>query len=183
MSGTTWTDERIALLKELWAQGLSQSQCAAALNKLPGGHVTRGAISGKVDRLGLQGRAVRNAVTREKRRRQATPWRKTGSQASEPTPARPAAKVFAVEPFVPSAEELVIPLAERKTIQTLVECSCRWPIGDPQHPDFHFCGKTKVPGLPYCEHHARRAYQPPDAKRRDRAIGKYVPVKVEKEIA
>lgn len=182
MSGTTWTDERIALLKELWAQGLSQSQCAAALNKLPGGHVTRGAISGKVDRLGLQGRAP---TLREKRNRhrQATPWRKTGGKTQEPTPVPRAPKALPPEPFVPSAEELVIPLAERKTIETLAGNDCRWPIGDPQHPDFHFCGKTKVPGLPYCEHHARRAYQPPDPKRRDRAIGKYVPVKVEKEIA
>ncbi len=30
---------------------------------------------------------------------------------------------------MPSVEELVIPLKERKTIQTLTECSCRWPIG------------------------------------------------------
>jgi GcrA cell cycle regulator len=35
--------------------------------------------------------------------------------------------------------------------------------------DFHFCGKNKVPGLPYCEFHARRAFQPPQARRRDRS--------------
>ena len=73
------------------------------------------------------------------------------------------------EPFVPSQEELVIPLKERKTIRTLTECSCRWPIGDPQHADFHFCGKNKVAGLPYCEFHARRAFQPPQVRRRDPA--------------
>ena len=62
----------------------------------------------------------------------------------------------------------MIPLNERKTIQTLTECHCRWPIGDPQMADFHFCGKTKVAGLPYCEFHARRAFQPPQARRRER---------------
>ena len=36
------------------------------------------------------------------------------------------------EPFVPSVEELDIPLKERRSIATLTECSCRWPIGDPQ---------------------------------------------------
>ncbi len=72
---------------------------------------------------------------------------------------------------MPPAEELVIPLAERKSIQTLTEQHCRWPIGDPQQADFHFCGKGKVPGLPYCEFHARRAYQPPQPRRRDRAVG------------
>ena len=65
---------------------------------------------------------------------------------------------------------MIIPLAERKTIQTLLECSCRWPIGDPQMSDFHFCGKDKVPGLPYCEFHARRAFQPPQARRREREL-------------
>ena len=65
-------------------------------------------------------------------------------------------------------EELVIPLAERKTIQTLTECSCRWPIGDPQSAEFHFCGKTKVLTLPYCEFHARRAFQPAVPRRRER---------------
>jgi GcrA cell cycle regulator len=74
------------------------------------------------------------------------------------------------EPYVPAVEELVIPMAERKTIQTLTEFHCRWPIGDPQLPDFHFCGKTKVAGLPYCEFHARRAFQPPQARRRDREV-------------
>jgi GcrA cell cycle regulator len=34
--------------------------------------------------------------------------------------------------------------------------------------DFHFCGKTKVLGLPYCEHHARRAFQPAVPRRRER---------------
>jgi len=71
-------------------------------------------------------------------------------------------------PHVPPAEELVIPVNERKYIQTLTESCCRWPIGDPQQPEFHFCGKTKIPGLPYCEVHARRAFQPPQARRRDR---------------
>jgi len=69
------------------------------------------------------------------------------------------------EPYVAPVEELVIPIAERKTIQTLEECHCRWPIGDPQEAEFHFCGKTKVTGLPYCEFHARRAFQPPQARR------------------
>jgi GcrA cell cycle regulator len=72
------------------------------------------------------------------------------------------------EAYVPPAEEIEIPLAERKTIQTLTECSCRWPIGDPQTAEFHFCGRPKVPLLPYCEVHARRAFQPVAPRRRDR---------------
>ena len=72
------------------------------------------------------------------------------------------------EPYTPSQEELVIPLNERRSIQTLTDACCRWPIGDPQQSDFHFCGRKKVTGLPYCEFHARRAFQPPQPRRRDR---------------
>jgi GcrA cell cycle regulator len=76
--------------------------------------------------------------------------------------------------YLPPTEELVIPVAERKSIQTLTEVTCRWPIGDPQNTEFHFCGKNKVPGLPYCEFHARRAFQPPQSRRRDRAVAEPV---------
>ena len=36
--------------------------------------------------------------------------------------------------------------------------------------DFHFCGRKKVTGLPYCDFHARRAFQPPQPRRRDREV-------------
>jgi len=75
---------------------------------------------------------------------------------------------------LPPPEELVIPVAERKSIQTLTEVTCRWPIGDPQNTEFHFCSKNKVAGLPYCEFHARRAFQPPQSRRRDRAVAEPV---------
>ena len=48
-----WTEERVELLKKLWAEGLSASQIASRL-----GGVTRNAVIGKVHRLGLSGRAT-----------------------------------------------------------------------------------------------------------------------------
>lgn len=42
---------------------------------------------------------------------------------------------------------------------------CQWPIGDPQHADFRFCGGKRVPGKPYCEAHSQAAYQPGTAPR------------------
>src|SRR5262252_3759409 len=48
-----WTEERVALLKKLWLEGLSASQIAKQL-----GGVTRNAVIGKVHRLGLSGRAT-----------------------------------------------------------------------------------------------------------------------------
>jgi GcrA cell cycle regulator len=72
------------------------------------------------------------------------------------------------EPYVSTYEELDIPVSERKSLLDLVEASCRWPIGDPQTAEFHFCNRSKVAGLPYCEFHARRAFQPVQPRRRDR---------------
>src|SRR4029078_5112945 len=48
-----WTDERVELLKKLWGEGLSASQIAGRL-----GSVTRNAVIGKADRLGLSRRGT-----------------------------------------------------------------------------------------------------------------------------
>jgi GcrA cell cycle regulator len=42
---------------------------------------------------------------------------------------------------------------------------CRWPEGDPKEPGFSFCGEECVTGLPYCDHHAKIAYQAPSRSR------------------
>ena len=47
----------------------------------------------------------------------------------------------------------------RKTVLTLTDACCRWPIGDPRQADFHFCGKPKRAGQSYCQEHYRKAYQ------------------------
>jgi GcrA cell cycle regulator len=57
-------------------------------------------------------------------------------------------------------EDAIAPVAKRKTMTTLMPDDCRWPIGDPQATGFHFCGKRKQAGHPYCEFHVRRAGTP-----------------------
>ena len=47
----SWTEERVATLKELWEKGLSASQIATEL-----GGVTRNAVIGKAHRMGLASR-------------------------------------------------------------------------------------------------------------------------------
>lgn len=55
--------------------------------------------------------------------------------------------------------------ANRVAFAELHAQHCRFPYGDPGHPDFLFCGSPKQRG-PYCEHHARIAYQPPRDRNR-----------------
>ena len=168
----SWTDERVDQLKKLWAEGLSASQIAGRI-----GGVTRNAVIGKVHRLGLSGRATTMRIKSHRPRARAQVAKRLLKPrfAQLGNPALRALYQPDAEPFTPAVEELVIPLAERKSIVTLTDCSCRWPIGDPQEADFHFCNGTKVAGLPYCEFHSRRAFQPPQARRRQ---GEGAPVRM-----
>ena len=65
---------------------------------------------------------------------------------------------------------LDIPPAERASILTLKEAMCHWPIGDPGEEEFHFCGRKTSGSLPYCEHHARLAYQAAPTRRREKSF-------------
>mgnify|MGYP002780157515 FL=1 len=55
----------------------------------------------------------------------------------------------------------------RTTLLDLNDKVCKWPIGHPDDPDFHFCGKPANPGFPYCGEHCLVAYQA-QMPRRDR---------------
>jgi GcrA cell cycle regulator len=44
------------------------------------------------------------------------------------------------------------------TLTDLSAQTCRWPIGDPKHEDFRFCGKPVIAGKPYCGEHCATAY-------------------------
>lgn len=46
-----------------------------------------------------------------------------------------------------------------KTLMELGREDCKWPIGDPQSPDFRFCGRKQFEGRPYCGNCCAIAYQ------------------------
>jgi hypothetical protein len=48
-------------------------------------------------------------------------------------------------------------LTTAEKVCALAPEACRWPCGDPGHPDFHFCG-SPVAKKPYCGHHRAMAY-------------------------
>ena len=150
-----WTDERVELLKKLWADGLSASQIAAEL-----GGITRNAVIGKVHRLGLSGRA-KSPSSSSPRPRKA---RSSGMmRISRPTIRGNTALAYDYEP-----ELMEIPVEQRKSLLQLTEKTCRWPIGDPGGGEFFFCGGDTANELPYCSYHSRVAYQPATDRRRDK---------------
>jgi GcrA cell cycle regulator len=65
-------------------------------------------------------------------------------------------------PAKPSAE-----VADKTSLLDLNDRVCRWPMGHPGEPDFHFCGEPANPGFPYCVNHCGVAYQA-QLPRRDR---------------
>jgi GcrA cell cycle regulator len=65
-------------------------------------------------------------------------------------------------PAKPSAE-----VADKTSLLDLNDRICRWPMGHPGEPDFHFCGEPANPGFPYCVNHCGVAYQA-QLPRRDR---------------
>lgn len=169
-----WTDERVEVLKKLWAEGLSASQIAARL-----GGVTRNAVIGKVHRLGLSGRATPSRAPRPKPRRIREPshpgkisqFCSAGTAALKADTDLDAEPIIEVEPS-PIREVSLPPSGERCNILQLSDKTCRWPIGDPGTEDFCFCGSTPKAGQPYCEHHVQLAYQPAQDRRRRAAGGR-----------
>ena len=81
-----------------------------------------------------------------------------GEQSSPPPPAPPRRLV----PARPSAE-----ISEKTSLLDLNDRICKWPLGHPGEPDFHFCGTKVNPGFPYCVEHCGLAYQA-QMPRRDR---------------
>ena len=115
----SWNDERVELLKKLWSEGLSASQIAGRI-----GSVTRNAVIGKVHRLGLSGRATTSRMKSHRPRPRANPVRKLAKPKFANvgnTAVRNLFQADPAEPYVPPVEELVIPLAERKTIQEKIQ--------------------------------------------------------------
>lgn len=73
-----------------------------------------------------------------------------GDQQAPIPPAPPRRLV----PARPSPE-----IADKTSLLDLNDRICRWPMGHPGEPDFHFCGEKVNPGFPYCVDHCGRAYQ------------------------
>lgn len=73
-----------------------------------------------------------------------------GEQTAPSTPAPPRRLV----PAKPSPE-----IADKTSLLDLNDRICRWPMGHPGEPDFHFCGEPVNPGFPYCVPHCGLAFQ------------------------
>ncbi len=132
----SWTDERVTVLKKLWGEGKTAAEIATTL-----GGVTRNAVIGKAHRLKLSNRTS-----------PIQPNKKPKTPANTSTPP-------VVAPKKTRSKVMDIPKGQGLSLLELKPNMCRWPSGDPRDDDFGFCGELGAPSMPYCEEHARIAYQ------------------------
>lgn len=144
-----WTDERVARMRELHAEGHPFSKIARML-----GGVTRNAVIGKAARLGLQARADRSRENAHQRR-------KIKARNTRPK----VVKLVLVKPAQPAPEPVVVKDAPVGGV-ALVDLrpgQCRFPLDMPRDANpipGMYCGGSVKPHRPYCTAHCARAYTP-----------------------
>jgi GcrA cell cycle regulator len=146
----TWTPERVDQLRNCVVAGLTCSQIAAEIG------VTRNAVIGKINRLGLSpgrtaGAPARSCPPRVQRPRLSSPRRLLRLMTA------------AASSFDDDVSLAFGPVdnTQRCSLLELSHDKCRWPIAEPGTADFAFCGHEVVKGFSYCASHARMAYRLP----------------------
>ena len=143
----SWTEEKVAKLKELWGKGSTASQIAEII-----GGISRNAFIGKAHRLNLSSKIkTRNASSiqnydnnSEENNSKQKRWRKSKFKS-----------LIIEKDFEPE---------NPKKLEELDESSCKWPIGHPEEESFYFCGRSSLKDFSYCKLHLLYAYQPKGKK-------------------
>ena len=192
MADGFWTDERVAKLRLMVAEGHSCSVIGNALGN------TRNAVIGKVSRLKLPRPAtqagknmlsafnMRRAIKRgaaeggfgtvRKLRDGKSQLQRIKDMVVRGVPADAICDDIGINRrhlagYVSKLNvdaEIHDPELDvaAKALLELEAGECKWPVGHPSEKDFGFCAKPSLLGRPYCDGHMKRAYQPPDQPRR-----------------
>ena len=158
----SWTDEKVAKLKELWGKGNTASQIAEIL-----GGVTRNAVIGKAHRLNLSGKIVAKKSSSIQKNN------KTKYLSNKKVRKGKFKSLVIEKDFEPE---------NPKQLEELDENSCKWPIGHPNEKNFYFCGRTSLKDFSYCKLHLLYAFQPKNKKEdvvdKDSEVPKFIQKKI-----
>jgi len=143
----SWTEEKVAKLKELWGNGSTASQIAEII-----GGISRNAVIGKAHRLNLSSKIkTRNASSiqnYDNNSEENNSKQKRGRKSKFKS-------LIIEKDFEPE---------NPKKLEELDESSCKWPIGHPEEESFYFCGRSSLKDFSYCKLHLLYAYQPKGKK-------------------
>ena len=161
----SWTEEKVAKLKDLWGKGNTASQIAEII-----GGISRNAVIGKAHRLNLSAKIkTRSSSTNQKNYKlneQENKFQKKGR--------RNKFKSLIIEKdFEPE---------NPKQLEELDESICKWPIGHPNESSFYFCGRKSLKEFSYCKLHLLYAFQPKGKKEDPADKDEETPQYIEKKI-
>ena len=160
----SWTEEKVAKLKELWGKGNTASQIAEII-----GGISRNAVIGKAHRLNLSAKIKTRTATSSQNFDNGTNEKNTQLKRGRKSKFKSLIIEKDFEPENP------------KQLEELDENSCKWPIGHPDEKTFYFCGRSSLKDFSYCKLHLLYAYQP-KGKKDDVTEKEEVPEFIEKKI-
>ena len=143
----SWTDEKVAKLKELWGKGNTASQIAEII-----GGISRNAVIGKAHRLNLSAKIKTRSATTNENFESSNDNKNLKLKRGR----RSKFKSLIIEKdFEPE---------NPKQLEELTDEVCKWPVNHPDSKDFYFCGRTSLKDFSYCKLHLLYAYQPKGKK-------------------
>ena len=142
-----WTDETIARLRDLWAEGLSTAEIGRRMG------ISKNAVVGKAHRVGLEPRPspirregsavpLRPSPARRMTGPTLPPLTAEAPVAPPPPAPRPAIAAVRAEPPRP------VPPVRPVPVRTVRTHTCCWPLGDPGTRSFRFCDAEASSGKP-----------------------------------
>ena len=160
----SWTDEKVAKLKELWGKGNTASQIAQII-----GGISRNAVIGKAHRLNLSAKIKTRTATSNKNVDNSVEKSNVQYKRGRKSKFKSLIIEKNFEPENP------------KQLEELDESSCKWPVGHPDEKNFYFCGRSSLKDFSYCKLHLLYAYQP-KGKKEDLTDKEEIPEFIEKKI-
>tara|TARA_B100001121_G_scaffold159128_1_gene138997 strand:+ start:24 stop:518 length:495 start_codon:yes stop_codon:yes gene_type:complete len=160
----SWTEEKVAKLKELWGKGNTASQIAEII-----GGISRNAVIGKAHRLNLSAKIKTRTATSNKNFE--TTLEENSNKVRRGRKSKFKSLIIEKD-FEPE---------NPKHLEDLNEDTCKWPIGHPDENNFYFCGRTSLKDFSYCKLHLLYAYQP-KGKKEEVTDKEEVPEFIEKKI-
>jgi len=162
----SWTEEKVAKLKELWGKSTA-SEIASII-----GGISRNAVIGKAHRLNLSAKIKTRSATSNESFENTVNDKNIKSKKGR----RSKFKSLIIEKdFEPE---------NPKQLEELTDNDCKYPIGHPNEKDFYFCGRTSLKDFSYCKLHLLYSYQSrADKNKKDDQLDKEeVPEFIEKKI-